>query len=137
MAGESSRWSTVKQTIEHGFEDFGGWIFNNKRKTVFGTLLFLFFLAIHIPKVTIDVSTKGLFHEGDDSLEKYNNFQDQFGRDQVIIAALKSDNIYDLNFIHKLNDFHREIEHKVPYLDKVTSLINVSSIVGLEIELIV
>ncbi|MEA1879489.1 MAG: MMPL family transporter, partial [Campylobacterota bacterium] len=60
----------------------------------------------------------------------YNNFRAQFGRDERIVLAIKSDNIFTVEFLHTLQMLHEEIEEKVPYLDDVTSLYNVRNTRG-------
>lgn len=88
-------------------------------------------------KLKLDTSTEGFFHEDDPVLVKYNNFLDQFGRDSMIIVAMKPPEIFNFGFLKKLKDIHQEIENSVPHVEEVTSLINARSTLGKEDELIV
>jgi len=69
-------------------------------------------------------------HPEDPVLIEYNKFRAQFGRDERIVLAIKSDKIFTIDFLKKLQTLHEEIEEKVPYLDDVTSLYNVRNTRG-------
>jgi predicted RND superfamily exporter protein len=78
----------------------------------------------------MDTSTEGFMHEDDPVLLTYNNFREQFGRDERIVLAIKSENVFSIDFLTKLKALHREIEAKVPYVEDVTSLYNVRNTRG-------
>ena len=102
-------------------------------------VLVLALLAIpisHVPQIKMDTSTEGFMHPKDPVLLAYNKFRAQFGRDERIVLAIKSDHIFTLDFLKKLRALHEEIEEKVPYLDDVTSLYNVRNTRGKGDELI-
>lgn len=94
-------------------------------------------LGSQLPKITIDTSTESFFHDTDPVILKYNEFQEQFGRDDVILLALNPPEIFSLEFIKQLDELHTAIERDVPNIAKVTSLINVRSTRGREDELLV
>jgi predicted RND superfamily exporter protein len=100
-------------------------------------LLFTALLGSQLTKLTIDTSTESFFHDTDPIILKYNEFQEQFGRDDVILLALNPPEIFSLEFIERLDALHLAIERDVPNVAKVTSLINVRSTRGLEDELLV
>lgn len=81
-------------------------------------------LLIQLPKLTFDTSTEGFLHKNDPTLRAYNTFRDQFGRDEVVIIGIESENIWDLTFLARLKALHEQLEDGVPYLDDITSLIN-------------
>lgn len=94
-------------------------------------------LWTQLPHVGLDTSMEGFLHPDDPALIGYNEFRDQFGRDEVIIIGFRPDKVFDLNFLKTLKAVHRELEEKVPYLDEVTSLINARNTRGNGDELIV
>ena len=49
-------------------------------------------------------------------------FRAQFGRDERVIVALKSDDIFTLQTFETLKSMHDEIESNVPFVDDITSL---------------
>jgi len=100
-------------------------------------LVFIGAIISNLPKVTLDASTEGFLHDKDPILVGYNDFRNQFGRDEMIIIAIKPANVFDLEFIAKLKAFHDDLENNVPNLDDITSLVNVRNTRGEADELIV
>jgi len=78
----------------------------------------------------MDTSTEGFMHDDDPVLLTYNKFREQFGRDERVVVAIKSDNIFSLEFLKSLKEIHKEIETKVPFVEDVTSLYNVRNTRG-------
>ena len=109
---------------------FGEFIYDNPFKVILLVILLLIFPISHVPQIKMDTSTEGFMHDDDPVLIEYNKFRAQFGRDERIVLAVKSDSIFTLKFLETLRDFHEEIEEKVPYLDEVTSLYNVRNTRG-------
>lgn len=108
----------------------GGFIHDNPIKVIVMVLLLLAFPISHIPQIKMDTSTEGFMHESDPVLVEYNAFRAEFGRDERIAVALKSDNIFTIEFLNNLKALHEEIEKKVPYIEDVTSLYNVRNTRG-------
>lgn len=129
--------SSVRKKIELWFERFAHIVYRNRLKAIFITLLFFAALASNLPNLTVDTSNEGFLHKDDPTLKTYNEFRDQFGRDEVIVLAISPDDLFDLKFLEKLKKLHEELEEKVPHLDEVTSLINARNTRGEGDELIV
>ena len=108
----------------------GGFIHDNPIKVILMVLLLLAFPISHLPLIKMDTSTEGFMHDDDPVLVQYNAFRAEFGRDERIAVAIKSDNIFTLEFLKTLQSLHEEIEAKVPYVDDVTSLYNVRNTRG-------
>jgi len=108
----------------------GGFIHDNPIKVIVIVLLLLAFPISHLPQIKMDTSTEGFMHNDDPVLLQYNAFRAEFGRDERIAVAIKSDKIFTLEFINTLKALHEEIEAKVPYVDDVTSLYNVRNTRG-------
>ncbi len=108
----------------------GSWIADHPIKTIILALLLVIIPISHVPQIKFDTSNEGFFHKDDPILISYNRFREQFGRDERIAIAIKSDNIFTLDFLKTLRDLHEEIENNVPYLDDVTSLYNVRNTRG-------
>ncbi len=100
-------------------------------------VLFFAITAFRLPALSLDTSTEGYLHEQDPALIAYNDFRDQFGRDEIIIVAVKPPEIFNLKFLDKLKQFHTAIEKELPYLDEVTSLVNARNTYGNQDSLIV
>ncbi len=127
----------IRNCVERGFENFAHFLYRHRIKTVVIMLLLLGTVISQIPKITIDTSTEGFLHENDPTLLAYNAFRDQFGRDEVIIIAIESPNIFSQAFLKKLKTVQEDLEQNVPYIDDITSLVNARNTRGEANELVV
>jgi predicted RND superfamily exporter protein len=109
---------------------FGAFIHDNPLKVILVVIALLIAPLSHVPQIKMDTSTEGFMHPEDPVLINYNTFRAQFGRDERVVLAIKSDSIFTLEFLETLKALHEEIEEKVPYLDDVTSLYNVRNTRG-------
>ena len=109
---------------------FGEYLHNNPLKILLAVVLLLALPMSHVAQIKMDTSTEGFMHTEDPVLVTYNKFRDKFGRDERIVVAIKSDNIFSVKFLETLRDLHEEIETKVPYLNDITSLYNVRNTRG-------
>jgi predicted RND superfamily exporter protein len=128
---------TLHDRIEVGFERWGHFVFRHRWATIVLLLAFSGALIPQIPRITADMSTEGFLHPDDPILLVYNEFRDQFQRDDRLLIAIRTDRVFDLEFLAKLRDFHRALEDEVPQLDEVDSLINARNTRGEGDELIV
>ena len=102
--------ANIRFRIEKWFESYAHTIYRHRIKTIIFTLLLTAALVYHIPNLHIDTSTEGFLHDNDPTLLAYNSFRDQFGRDEVIIIAIKPPNIFTQSFLTKLKSLHEELE---------------------------
>lgn len=116
--------------LENFMGKMGGLIYDNPIKVIVVVLLLLAFPLSHVPQIKMDTSTEGFMHDNDPVLLEYNAFRAQFGRDERVVVALKSDNIFTLKFLNTLRTLHEELENNVPYLDDINSLYNVRNTRG-------
>ncbi len=115
---------SIKKRIENQFEAWTRIIIRFKYLVVFLVILPTIFIGSQIRFLTIDTSNEGLLHANDPILTLYNDFRDQFGRDDLLVLAIKSDNIFSLPFLEKLQKLHNRLEAEVPHLNDITSLVN-------------
>jgi len=127
----------LRNRIETWLEDYAHIIYRNRIKTIVIMLVLTLAVVSQIPKITIDTSTEGFLHPDDPALLAYNNFRDQFGRDEVIIIAIKSASIFSQRFLETIQRLHEELEENVPYIDDITSMVNARNTRGEADELIV
>ena len=108
----------------------GAFIHDNPFKIILLVIALLAFPLSQVPNIKMDTSTEGFMHPEDPVLITYNKFRAQFGRDERVVIAIKSDEIFTLDFLTNLRDMHEEIEEKVPFVDDVTSLYNIRNTRG-------
>ena len=116
--------------LENLMGKMGAFIYDNPFKVIVVVLVLLAFPLSHVPQIKMDTSTEGFMHDNDPVLLEYNEFRAQFGRDERVMVALKSDNIFTLKFLNTLREMHEELETNVPFLDDITSLYNVRNTRG-------
>jgi len=129
--------SNWRMKVEKKFENFTYFIVKHRLKALFLTLLIIIGLASNLPKITFDTSTEGFLYKDDPQILMYNDFRNQFGRDEKIIVAIKTKDVFDKVFLEKLFQLHQEIEENVPHIKEVNSLKNARKTIGNKNELIV
>ena len=122
---------------EEKFHYFSDVIFDNKYKVLFAILAMVITLASNLPNITFDTSTEGFLYKDDPQILAYNDFRNQFGRDEKIIIAIKTKDIFEASFLKTLFALHNDIEQNAPYINEVNSLKNARKTTGNEEELIV
>jgi predicted RND superfamily exporter protein len=127
----------IRKRIEIWFESIARIIYRNRYKTLLISFFLIAAIVSQIPKLTIDISTEGFLHKTDPILIDYNAFRDQFGRDELIVVAIQSPEVFDMNFLNQLKELHDDLTENVPYIEDITSLINARNTRGEEDELIV
>jgi len=129
--------TNVRNTVEIWFASFARIIYRNRIKTLLIMAVLIAAITTQLPKLTIDISMEGFLHKTDPTLIEYNDFRDQFGRDEVIIVAIRSPEVFEGGFLEKLRRLHQDLEENVPYVEDITSLINARNTRGEKDELIV
>jgi predicted RND superfamily exporter protein len=120
----------MKDRIEAGFERWGRLLVRYRWLVIAATLALTLGLGSQLPRLAMDNSVEGFLHDDDPTLIRYNEFRDQFGRDDVTIIAIETPDVFDLGFLEKLRALHEDLEAEVPHLDEITSLINARSTRG-------
>jgi len=123
--------------VEEKFHYYSDVIYINKFKVLLLILSLVGGVASNVPNITFDTSTEGFLYKTDPQIINYNAFRNQFGRDEKIIIAIKTKDIFAPEFLKTLFDLHTEIENTAPYIKEVNSLKNARKTTGNLDELIV
>ena len=123
--------------VEEKFLHFSDVIYDNKIKVLIAILVMVASLASNLPNITFDTSTEGFLYKDDPQILAYNDFRNQFGRDEKIIIAIKTKDVFEPSFLRTLFALHEDIEQSSPYIKEVNSLKNARKTTGNEDELIV
>ena len=115
---------SIKKRIEAMFETWSRTIIRFRFLVLLLVLIPTFLVGFQIRNLTMDTSNEGLLHPNDPILTAYNAFRDQFGRDDLLVLAIKSDNIFTIPFLTRLKKLHDELEAQVPHLNDITSMVN-------------
>jgi len=128
---------TLRQRIENGFETFGRLITRHAWIALIVSFGMVAGLGSNIPKIVIDTATESFLHDDDPTLLDYNEFRNQFGRDELVMVAIEAPDVFAPDFLKKLAKLHFELRDNTPHLDDINSLINARNTFGREDELIV
>ena len=122
--------SNIRKKIELWFESFSLFLCHYRWWTLAVMLGLAGGLGSQLPRITFDTSNEGFLHDTDPTLVTYNEFRRQFGRDDLIIIAIESENVFDQKFLKKLKSFHNDLEAQVPHIEDITSMVNVRNTRG-------
>lgn len=114
-----------KHILENQFEVFTLRICRYRYLVIIGVLVVAAFAASGLRNITVDTSNESFLFPDDPVLIRYEEFREQFGRDDVIIIAIKGDNVFTLEFLNRLQNFHQKIADEIPFVASITSLINI------------
>ncbi len=120
-------WRTKTESL---LEVMGEKITIHPKKVIFILLALSFVVILNVPKITIDTSIEGFLHKNDPALIRYEAFKKQFGQDEMILLAVRTKDIFDINFLQKLKELHVDLKNNTPHLNDINSLINARNIRG-------
>jgi len=129
--------NTFRQRIEDAFSAFGHRVTGHAWIALALSLALVGGLASQIPNIVMDTSTESFLYDDDPALLAYNDFRDQFGRDELVVVAIETSDVFAPDFLKKLQKLHRDLQDNTPYVDDITSLINARNTYGRGDDLIV
>ena len=127
----------IREKFEAGFEAWAGIVASRPLVVIALALSTVGVFATQLSELQLDTSTESYLLDGDPVRVAYNEMREQFGRDQVIVVALEPPEIFDREFLIYLQELHEALEDGVPYVERLTSLVNIRSVEGRGEELIV
>lgn len=114
----------IRQVIEKFFESWGHTVFRHPFKALLLIGLLSGALAMQVPKIVVDSREEAYFLKHDPALHEYEVFREQFGKDEYFVIGINPPEVFSQPFLKKLQALHGELEKGVPYLKKITSLVN-------------
>ncbi len=120
--------SKIRKRIENRFEKLAHVLYCNPIKVLIIAFIFIGVLGYQANKITVNTSSEAMLYPDDPIIIQYKAFQDQFGRDEDILIAVQTTEVFNIDFLNKLKSFHHDLENKVPHIQKIYSLINAQSI---------
>ena len=124
MASAANRDRGWRGRFEALFERWGYFVVRHRWPALIASVGGTLWIVSFIPQLTIDNSTESFLLDDDPAVVAYNAFRDQFGRDDRIIIAIETPDLFGLDFLERLREVHDAIEVEVPFVEEVESLIN-------------
>ncbi len=113
-----------KSKIEKWFHYLGISVIRYRLAILLMTVVVAGLAATQLPKLSIATSVESMFTQHDPILTDYQQFRSQFGRDEDIVLLISSSDIFSLEFLTTLKQFHEDLENSLPLLKEVSSLAN-------------
>ena len=114
----------TKFQLDGFFEKFARVLYLHKLKSLLSIIAFTLIFAWHLPNLVIDTSTIGFLSEKHPDRVFYTRFLEQYGRDDVVLIAIESENIFSLNTLNKIREMQEKLKENVPHLSEIESIIN-------------
>jgi predicted RND superfamily exporter protein len=113
-----------KSRIEKGFQYLGLTVIRYRWAILLMTVVVVGLAGAQIPKLSIATSVESMFKKQDQRLTDYQRFRTHFGRDEEIVLLISTPDIFSLESLTTLKQFHEDLENSVPLLKEVSSLAN-------------
>lgn len=128
---------TARQRIHDALERFTGRIYDRAGLTIAGVLLCVATLATWIPEIRFETRVEEFLHADDPLRVAYDAFREEFGRDDLVLLTIETQDLFSAEGLERLRALHRELEARVPHVEEITSLVNARETRGERDELIV
>jgi len=132
-----SRITSLRARVEAQFEKSASFVAGHPWSVIAACALFVAACLPSIPTIVFNTSIEESLFPDHPVRVAYDEFKEQFGSEGFIVVTLEGENVFDRAFLEQLRTLHEALEENVPYLDEVTSLVNVRSTRGEADELIV
>jgi len=77
-----------------------------------------------LPALHMDNSVEAFLHDEDPVVVALESFRDRYGRDDWIIVAVRTPDLFSAESLQRLRALHDELERDVPHIAEVRSLVN-------------
>ena len=104
----------ILEPIERGFTNWGRFVVRRPWPVLLATLAVSVYLITWVPQLTVDNSTESFLRPNDPARKHYDALREQFGQDEQMMVAVHAPAVFDLAFLERLRDFHRDVESEVP-----------------------
>jgi hypothetical protein len=127
----------LEERIDEGYVAWARLICAHPWTMLVASLACVIVLGSYAPGLRTENSSESYLHSDDPASIEYEAFQRQFGQDDRVLLAVRTDDVFAPEFLLRLRALHEDLEENVPYLEEVTSLINIRNTRGEGDELIV
>ncbi|NNK56283.1 MAG: MMPL family transporter [Desulfofustis sp.] len=119
-----------REKMETFFDRGAGLVIRFRFAILLLSVILAVLLAVNIRNLQFDTSNEGFLRAGDPILVTYNDFREQFGRDDMLILAIHSDDIFSLEFLTRLKKLHDTLESEIANINDMISMVNARSTRG-------
>lgn len=115
----------IRMRLEAMFTAYGTLVCRYRYLAVLLILAMAIAMASGLRHISIDTSTESFLHPDDEVLVRYEEYRDQFGRDDIIVIAIQPGEVFAGEALSRLGELHDTLDQRVPHVAAITSLINI------------
>ncbi len=78
-----------------------------------------------LKNITVDISIDSYLSDTDPSVADYDAFREEFGYGSYGLVSVETENVFTLENLDRLRALHDDLEENIPYIENITSLVNV------------
>ncbi|MCR9095224.1 MAG: MMPL family transporter [bacterium] len=127
----------MRAHIESLLEALGHLAYRRAWPILLATLLLIAAGATQIAKIEVKTSIDDFLNPNDATKIAYDEFLEQFGRDDIIMIVIEAERLFSLPALERVRDLHQAIEDEVPWVREVQSLVNLRETRGEDDTLVV
>ena len=116
--------SATRDQIEKAFERWGAFTCRHAWSVIVTVAVLSLGLASQIFSLKVDNSMEAFLHSDDPIRIAYDEFRADWGRDEQIMLAIETTDVFALEFLERLRSMHKELKQGVPHLDDIISMFN-------------
>lgn len=123
----------MKTTKINGFfEAFGRFQIRHRIAFIVALVVFTVIGCLGLPRLKLSNGEEDWFDNWDQVKMNQDHFEDIFGSTDSLLAFIKADDVFDPEVLAAIDRLGNAILEKVPYVESVTSLMNLSVPIGTE-----
>lgn len=120
----------IREKMETLFDRGAGVMIRFRFAVVLFSAILMVLLSVNMRNLQFDTSNEGFLRADDPILATYNDFREQFGRDDMLILAIHSDDIFSIEFLSRLKELHETLESEITNINDMISMVNARSTRG-------
>ncbi|HPG27439.1 MAG TPA: MMPL family transporter, partial [Myxococcota bacterium] len=121
---------TIRARIDASFESLAAIVVRHPVATIAAGLIAVGILATGLPALHVETSFDSYLPVDNPERRLYDEFRAEFGSGERVLILLRPKELYDAHFLEELTRLHQALEEELPYLDRVTSLVNARHLLG-------
>ncbi len=137
MPSRPNRVAALRTHADLQFERLATWVARRPGWVIGLCLAWVAAGVAPIPSIVFSTSPEESLFPDHPVRAAYTDFKEQFGSDGFVVITIETAEVFDREFLVALRELHEGLEERVPYVEEITSLINVRSTRGEADELIV
>ena len=116
--------------INDWFEKFGRFEVKHRWGFIIGLLIITIIGCLGLPRLKLDNGEEDWFDNWEETKKNQDHFESIFGSTDSLAAHIKAKDVFDPEVLQMIDDLGEELLAKVPYVDSITSLMELSIPIG-------